>query len=70
MKSAEALSPAPTPGTSSSTAGAVREDQLDRIKRLGVVPSFFVVHTYFWGDRHRDIFLGPDRQRQPAPQRH
>ena len=27
----------------------VREDQLDRIKRLGVVPSFFVVHTYFWG---------------------
>ena len=30
----------------------VREDQLDRIKRLGVVPSFFVVHTYFWGDRH------------------
>ena len=42
----------------------VREDQLDRIKRLGVVPSFFVVHTYFWGDRHRDIFLGPDRAKR------
>ena len=39
----------------------VREDQLDRIKRLGVVPSFFVVHTYFWGDRHYEMFLGQDR---------
>ena len=47
----------------------VREDQLDRIKRLGVVPSFFVVHTYFWGDRHRDIFLGPDRARRISPLR-
>ena len=47
----------------------VREDQLDRIKRLGVVPSFFVVHTYFWGDRHRDIFLGPDRAERISPLR-
>ena len=47
----------------------VREDQLDRIKRLGVVPSFFVVHTYFWGDRHRDIFLGPDRAKRISPLR-
>lgn len=45
----------------------VREDQLDRISRLGVVPSFFVVHTYYWGDRHRDIFLGPCRARRISP---
>ncbi len=45
----------------------VREDQLDRIKRLGVVPAFFVVHTYYWGDRHRDIFLGEDRARRISP---
>ena len=44
-----------------------REDQLDRIRRLGVCPSFFVVHTYFWGDRHRDIFLGEDRARRISP---
>lgn len=44
-----------------------REDQLDRISRLGVVPSFFVVHTYYWGDRHRDIFLGPCRARRISP---
>ena len=23
--------------------------------------SFFVGHVYYWGDRHRDIFMGPDR---------
>lgn len=47
----------------------VREDQLDRIARLGVIPSFFVVHTYFWGDRHYDIFLGPDRAERIDPLR-
>ena len=47
----------------------VREDQLDRIKRLGVIASFFVVHTYFWGDRHCNIFLGPDRAERINPLR-
>ncbi len=30
----------------------VRADQLDRMTRLGILPSFFVAHTYFWGDTH------------------
>lgn len=47
----------------------VREDQLDRIARIGVVPSFFVTHTYFWGDRHRDIFLGEYRASRISPLR-
>ena len=47
----------------------VREDQLDRIERLGVVPSFFTVHTYYWGDRHRDIFLGEARASRIDPLR-
>nr|WP_294509976.1 amidohydrolase [uncultured Bilophila sp.] len=47
----------------------VREDQLDRIERLGVVPSFFTVHTYYWGDRHRDIFLGESRAARINPLR-
>ncbi len=45
----------------------VREDQLDKMKRLGIIPAFFVVHTYYWGDRHRDIFLGEDRARRISP---
>lgn len=47
----------------------VREDQLDRIKRLGVLPSFFVVHTYYWGDRHYELFLGPERAERINPLR-
>jgi predicted amidohydrolase YtcJ len=45
----------------------VREDQLDRIKRLGVIPAFFVSHSYFWGDRHESLFLGPARAHQQNP---
>ena len=27
-------------------------DQLDKVKELGVVPSFFAAHVYHWGDVH------------------
>jgi hypothetical protein len=45
----------------------VREDQLDRMQRLGIIPSFFATHTYYWGDRHRDLFLGPHRAERIDP---
>ncbi len=45
----------------------VREDQMDRIKRLGVIPAFFSVHTYYWGDRHESLFLGPGRAQHMNP---
>ncbi|WP_208647604.1 amidohydrolase [Cupriavidus lacunae] len=44
-----------------------RDDQLDKMKALGVIPSFFVLHTYYWGDRHRDVFLGPQRAMRISP---
>ena len=44
-----------------------REDQLDTMKALGVTPTFFVAHTYYWGDRHRDIFMGPERAARMSP---
>jgi hypothetical protein len=50
-------------------AQMTREDQLDRMRELSVVPSFFVLHTYYWGDRHRDLFLGPERARRISPAR-
>ena len=46
-----------------------REDQLDRMAEMGVIPSFFSLHTYYWGDRHRDIFMGPERARRISPAR-
>jgi predicted amidohydrolase YtcJ len=45
----------------------VREDQLDKIKMLGITPSFFAGHVYYWGDRHRDIFMGPERAARISP---
>ena len=44
-----------------------RDDQLDRMKRLGVLPSFFSLHTFYWGDRHRRIFMGPERAARISP---
>jgi predicted amidohydrolase YtcJ len=48
-------------------AQTAREDQLDMMKGLSAIPSFFVLHTYYWGDRHRDIFLGPERAFRISP---
>lgn len=50
-------------------AQTVREDQLERMQRLGVVASVFVNHVWYWGDRHRDRFLGPDRASRISPLR-
>ena len=44
-----------------------RKDQLDQIKELGITPSFFVGHVYYWGDRHLKIFLGPERAARISP---
>ena len=46
-----------------------RDDQLLDMKRLGITPSFFSAHTYYWGDRHRDIFMGPERAARMSPTR-
>lgn len=48
---------------------AVRDDQLDRMARLGVAASFFNLHVYYWGDRHHDRFLGPERGSRISPLR-
>ncbi|MBW1882674.1 MAG: amidohydrolase [Deltaproteobacteria bacterium] len=48
-------------------AQMTRPDQLDRMRELGITPSFYVAHTYYWGDRHRDIFMGPVRASRISP---
>ncbi len=44
-----------------------RFDQIARMKALGITPSFFSAHTWYWGDRHRDIFMGPERAAIMSP---
>lgn len=34
---------------------------------MGVGASFFVQHTYYWGDRHKNIFLGEKRASRIDP---
>jgi predicted amidohydrolase YtcJ len=50
-------------------AQTIREDQLDEVARLGMSISFFPGHVYYWGDRHRDSFLGPERAARINPMR-
>lgn len=45
----------------------LREDQLDAIKELDIFPSLFPSHTFYWGDWHRDVTLGPDRAARISP---
>lgn len=44
-----------------------RADQLQRMAELGIIPSFFAAHPYFWGDWHRDQALGPERSAKISP---
>ena len=50
-------------------AQMTRRDQIDRMAELGVTPSFFSAHTYYWGDRHAAIFMGPERAANMSPAR-
>lgn len=47
----------------------LRDDQLDRMARLGVTVSFFSAHVHFWGEMHRAVFLGPERAARISPAR-
>ena len=48
-------------------AQTVREDQLDLMKELEIIPSYFSTHTFYWGDWHRDSVFGQDRAMRISP---
>lgn len=45
----------------------LREDQVDDLQALGIFPSLFPMHTFYWGDWHRDSVLGPARAANISP---
>lgn len=47
-------------------AQLLRRDQLEEVKRLSMIPSFFVAHVYYWGDTHIENF-GYERASQISP---
>ena len=48
-------------------AQTVREDQLDQMKELRIIPSYFSTHTFYWGDWHRDSVFGKNRAMRISP---
>ncbi|MEF3353899.1 amidohydrolase [Paenibacillus sp. GYB006] len=47
---------------------ATRED-LNKMAELNVAGSFFINHVYYWGKRHEQMFLGPERAKRISPLR-
>ncbi|MFZ2987748.1 amidohydrolase [Ideonella sp.] len=45
----------------------LREDQLDSYRALGVIPSLFPMHTFYWGDWHLDHTAGPQAGMNISP---
>ncbi len=42
-------------------------DQMQRMKEMGISPSFLIGHVRWWGKAFRDRILGPDRARHYDP---
>ncbi len=45
----------------------LRKDQIPALQELGIFPSLFPMHTFYWGDWHRDSVLGPERAENISP---
>ena len=45
----------------------IRQDQIDRLKDLGIFPSLYPMHTFYWGDWHADSVLGQTRANLISP---
>lgn len=61
------------PGTDRRTVlihgQTLRKDQVPQLAKLGILPSLFPAHTFYWGDWHRKSVLGADRARDISPGR-
>jgi predicted amidohydrolase YtcJ len=45
----------------------LRADQVPQLDELGIFPSLFPMHTFYWGDWHRESVLGPERAENISP---
>ncbi len=45
----------------------LREDQVEQLQELGIFASLFPMHTFYWGDWHRESVLGPERAENISP---
>ena len=45
----------------------LRKDQVPKLKRAGIFPSSYPMHTFYWGDWHRQSVAGPKRAENISP---
>jgi hypothetical protein len=45
----------------------LREDQVPKLKALGIFPALFPMHTFYWGDWYVHTVLGPERAANISP---
>lgn len=58
------------PGTvwNAEAVNGMSEAQLsEAMRKQNIVPNYFVTHTYFYGERHKNIFFGPGRANNISP---
>ncbi|WP_288843169.1 amidohydrolase [uncultured Deefgea sp.] len=48
-------------------AQTARQDQVESFQQLGIMPSFFPMHTFYWGDWHKNSVLGAERAANISP---
>ena len=46
----------------------IRPDQVEALKSLGIFPSMFPMHTFYWGDWYKQI-VGPEQAARISPMR-
>jgi len=44
-----------------------RKDQINSLKDLGIFPALYPMHTFYWGDWHRDSVTGLERANNISP---
>ena len=45
----------------------LRANQVAEVKRLGIFPALYPMHTFYWGDWHRQSVGGPERAENISP---
>jgi predicted amidohydrolase YtcJ len=45
----------------------LRNDQVSALQELGIFPALYPMHTFYWGDYHRESVAGPARAENISP---
>ncbi|MGH7266328.1 MAG: amidohydrolase [Candidatus Rokuibacteriota bacterium] len=61
--------PRPDPRHRIEHCQCVSPEGLQRMRRLGIIGSFYPHHTWYWADRHISTFIGEERASRMNPMR-